>query len=63
MSALCTHLGCQVRWDGADKKFHCPCHGGVYDPSGQVLEGPPPRPLDVVEARLDPSDGTVLVRV
>ena len=29
-----------------DKKFRCPCHGGVYDADGKVLEGPPPRPLD-----------------
>ena len=30
-SATCTHLGCQVLWDGEAKKFKCPCHGGVYD--------------------------------
>ena len=30
-SATCTHLGCQVLWDGEAKKFRCPCHGGVYD--------------------------------
>jgi Rieske Fe-S protein len=47
MSATCTHLGCQVHWDDADARFRCPCHGGVYDASGQVLGGPPPRPLDV----------------
>jgi len=37
-SATCTHLGCQVRWDGEAKKFNCPCHGGVYDADGQVIE-------------------------
>jgi Rieske Fe-S protein len=63
MSATCTHLGCQVPWDAKGKKFRCPCHGGVYAADGKVLEGPPPRPLDTVEARLDPSNTSVLVRL
>lgn len=63
MSATCTHLGCQVRWVADAKHFHCPCHGGLYDASGAVLEGPPPRPLDHLEARIDDADGSVLVRV
>lgn len=64
-SATCTHLGCQVRWDAEAKKFICPCHGGVYDANGQVLEGPPPRPLDRIETRLDDGapGGGVLVRL
>jgi Rieske Fe-S protein len=63
MSATCSHLGCQVRWDAAGKKFRCPCHGGVYDVNGKVLAGPPPRPLRSVEARIDAADGSVLVRL
>jgi Rieske Fe-S protein len=63
ISALCTHLGCQVRWAGDEQKFRCPCHGGVYDAGGNVLEGPPPRPLEAIEARIDPAGGVVLVRV
>ena len=62
MSATCTHLGCQVRWDGPTEKFRCPCHGGVFDAHGQVVEGPPPRPLETITARID-GDGTVSVRV
>lgn len=62
-SATCTHLGCQVLWDGEGKKFRCPCHGGAYDASGRVLEGPPPRPLTTIDARVNPTDETVLVRV
>jgi len=62
-SATCTHLGCQVLWDVEAKKFRCPCHGGVYDVSGRVLEGPPPRPLTTIDARVDSADETVLVRV
>ena len=61
-SATCTHLGCQVQWDGEGKKFRCPCHGGAYDLDGRVVEGPPPRPLDAIEAQIDDS-GNVLVQV
>jgi Rieske Fe-S protein len=63
MSATCTHLGCQVRWVADAKHFLCPCHGGLYDVSGAVLDGPPPRPLGHVEARIEPGDGSVLVRL
>ena len=61
VSATCTHLGCQVRWDTRATCFRCPCHGGVFNAEGQVLEGPPPRPLDRVETRVEA--GTVLVRL
>jgi Rieske Fe-S protein len=61
-SATCTHLGCQVQWDGEGKKFRCPCHGGAYDLDGRVVEGPPPRPLAALEAQIDDS-GSVLVQV
>jgi menaquinol-cytochrome c reductase iron-sulfur subunit len=63
LSATCTHLGCQVRWETADKRFICPCHGGVYDATGKVVGGPPPRPLDSVETKVDVAADTVLVRV
>jgi Rieske Fe-S protein len=63
LSATCTHLGCQVRWDAKDKKFRCPCHGGIYAADGTVLGGPPPRPLNAIEARIDPADTSVLVRL
>lgn len=33
-SAACTHRGCIVQWDGTDRKFHCPCHGGVFGEDG-----------------------------
>ncbi len=63
LSATCTHLGCQVRWEAAQKKFICPCHGGVYAADGTVVDGPPPRPLDAIEARIDSKSQTVLVRI
>jgi menaquinol-cytochrome c reductase iron-sulfur subunit len=61
-SATCTHLGCQVLWDSSSKHFNCPCHGGVYGANGEVLDGPPPRPLATMDARID-TDDSVLVRV
>ncbi len=44
-SAVCTHLGCLVKWKRGDKKFHCPCHAAVFDGKGQVVSGPAPAPL------------------
>ncbi len=42
----CTHLGCPYHWDTAKKKFLCPCHNATFGMDGQVISGPPPRPLD-----------------
>lgn len=44
-SAICTHLGCLVKWNGEKKQFHCPCHAGVFDDNGGVVSGPVPGPL------------------
>jgi Rieske Fe-S protein len=44
-SPVCPHLGCLVNWDGRATQFICPCHGGKYDKMGNVVAGPPPRPL------------------
>lgn len=53
LSNICTHLGCRVRWIADRQQFFCPCHNGVYDKDGNVISGPPPRPLDHYEIRLD----------
>lgn len=63
MSATCTHLGCRVRWDIGAKRFLCPCHGGAYDAEGAVAAGPPPKALSQIEAKLDESNGSVMVRL
>jgi len=41
LSSTCPHLGCQVRWEGPNNRFFCPCHNGVFDPSGVAIGGPP----------------------
>lgn len=46
MSNICTHLACRVRWVEDERKFYCPCHAGIFDEDGNVISGPPPRPLD-----------------
>lgn len=53
MSNICTHLGCRVRWIGDERIFFCPCHNGVFGPDGEVLDGPPPAPLDRYEVRVE----------
>lgn len=44
-SKVCTHLGCLLEYDRNRKGLFCPCHAGVYDLEGNVVSGPPPRPL------------------
>jgi nitrite reductase/ring-hydroxylating ferredoxin subunit len=35
VSAACTHMGCIVQWQDSDRKYHCPCHGGVFTEYGK----------------------------
>ena len=51
-SAICPHLHCIVNWNEALKKFECPCHGAKFNRNGEVLEGPPPRPLDLYKLQI-----------
>jgi len=46
LSAVCTHLGCIVKWVDDKQEFLCPCHGGRFSTAGQVLGGPPPSALE-----------------
>ena len=60
-SAVCTHLGCIVRWEPGVEHLYCACHGGMFGREGQVVGGPPPRPLPryPVEVR----EGQVYVKI
>lgn len=59
-SAACTHLGCSVNWEGESSEFVCPCHGGRYAADGRVVAGPPPEPLQRLEARMDENEELVV---
>ena len=49
VSAVCTHLGCVVRWEAAANSWACPCHGSRFTPDGEVIEGPATENLAEVE--------------
>jgi glycine/D-amino acid oxidase-like deaminating enzyme/nitrite reductase/ring-hydroxylating ferredoxin subunit len=40
VSPTCTHLGCQVNFNAAERSWDCPCHGSRFAPDGSVLQGP-----------------------
>jgi Rieske Fe-S protein len=45
-SAVCTHLDCTVQYKTDTSQLWCACHNGIYDLAGNVVSGPPPRPLE-----------------
>jgi Rieske Fe-S protein len=45
-SAICTHLDCTVQYKADTSQIWCACHNGLYDLAGNVVSGPPPRPLE-----------------
>jgi Rieske Fe-S protein len=53
LSNVCTHLGCRVRWVEAEAGFHCPCHNATFGRNGEVLAGPPPRPRDRYDYKVE----------
>ena len=56
LSAVCTHLGCIVKWVDDKGEFLCPCHGGRFSTEGTVLGGPPPKPLETYTVTIDATD-------
>jgi Rieske Fe-S protein len=47
VSAVCTHLGCLIEFNRAEKTWDCPCHGSRFDCDGHVIHGPAQRGLEV----------------
>ncbi|MGC8743182.1 MAG: ubiquinol-cytochrome c reductase iron-sulfur subunit [Verrucomicrobiia bacterium] len=60
LDAVCTHLGCTVKYEEQNNRIFCECHGGTYDPmSGKNIAGPPPRPLKQYKVQV--TDSGVIV--
>jgi len=53
ISSICTHLGCNVRWNVDRPGFDCPCHGSKFNKDGKNIDGPAPRPLKWHELSLN----------
>lgn len=49
----CTHLGCPYNWSPDEGVFKCPCHTATFSKTGEVLSGPPERPLDRYPVRVE----------
>ena len=58
-SNVCTHLSCRVNWHDDKQQYICPCHDGRFGSDGQVVSGPPPRPLDVYTTKVE--NGTLSI--
>jgi glycine/D-amino acid oxidase-like deaminating enzyme/nitrite reductase/ring-hydroxylating ferredoxin subunit len=56
VSPVCTHLGCLVQWNNAERSWDCPCHGSRFDCDGTVLDGPAVMPLEPIEMRDEPTE-------
>lgn len=63
--AVCTHAGCRVEWDRADRLLVCPCHGAVFDPEhgARVLAGPTREPLAAIPIVVDAATGAISLRI
>ena len=55
-SAVCTHLNCTVQYDADTSIIWCACHNGKFDLNGQVISGPPPKPLPTFQVNVQGDD-------
>jgi menaquinol-cytochrome c reductase iron-sulfur subunit len=60
-SDVCTHLQCRVSWKDDRQIFLSPCHDGRFSIDGEVISGPPPRPLDQFETKIENGQISILL--
>jgi Rieske Fe-S protein len=60
-SDICTHLACKVKWHEDTQEYISPCHDGRFDIDGNVTKGPPPRPLDQFDYKIE--DGNLFIHL
>ena len=62
-TAVCTHLECTVQYKPDTSQIWCACHNGMYDLTGNVVSGPPPRPLEAFKVNLrgEPGQEDVII--
>ena len=53
LSSKCTHLGCTLPWVEKESKFVCPCHASAFDITGNVINAPAPRALDIYAVNIE----------
>lgn len=55
-TAVCTHLNCTVRFESDTGTIYCPFHNGRFDLAGNVISGPPPKPLEAYDVTVSGGD-------
>lgn len=60
-SNVCTHLGCRVTWHPDSAHYVSPCHDGHFALTGEVISGPPPRPLDEFTTKIE--NGSLFIQL
>jgi Rieske Fe-S protein len=53
VSPVCTHMGCIVHWNNAEKSWDCPCHGSRFNFDGKVIQGPANEDLAPIRLEAD----------
>lgn len=62
LSSICTHQGCTItEYDASSQNFVCPCHGSVFNSSGQVVSGPAGSPLPGYQSQF--ANGVLSIKV
>jgi glycine/D-amino acid oxidase-like deaminating enzyme/nitrite reductase/ring-hydroxylating ferredoxin subunit len=46
VNTTCTHMGCELQWNSAERSWDCPCHGSRFTYEGDIIEGPAVMPLE-----------------